>query len=98
MNTIGPGVTGRKAGGGGEAIAGLGHNRGPSLDVDDLRTWPPDWLPYITLAEVEKLTTLSHDTIARKYRRFIARLSSRRIGMRRGHAILITELKADSTS
>jgi len=60
-----------------------------AIDPNDISTWPPEWLPYIPMPEVEKLTSLSHDTIMRQHNHLVAQLSPRRVAMRRGHAIMI---------
>jgi hypothetical protein len=46
-----------------------------------LRIVPPD--------EVERLSTLSWDTIKRKHSEKIVHLSERRVGMRVGHALML---------
>ena len=44
----------------------------------------------IKLSEVEKITSLSRETIERRYPKLIVRLSPRRSGMKLKHALAIT--------
>jgi hypothetical protein len=61
----------------------------PAFDPDDITTWPPEWLPFITLPKVEEITTLSPDTVTREYRHLLVQLSPRRVAMRLGHALTL---------
>lgn len=54
----------------------------------DLRDWPENWLRIAEPEEVEKLSSLSWDTIKRRYSEYIVHLSERRVGMRVGHALM----------
>jgi hypothetical protein len=58
--------------------------------AEDLRAWPQEWLRVITMGEAEKLTSLSADTLKRRYADRIIQLSPRRLGMRFGHAIQLS--------
>jgi hypothetical protein len=57
--------------------------------LDDLLKWPVELLRIAEPAEVERLSTLSWDTIERNHRDKIVRLSKRRVGMRVGHALML---------
>jgi hypothetical protein len=46
-------------------------------------------LAFIEMPEVERITTLSDDTLSREHGDKIEQLSTRRRGMRRVHALLI---------
>jgi hypothetical protein len=53
----------------------------------------PSWLELeriIMLGEVEQITSLSRDTIERRYPDFIVHLSPRRRGMKLRHVLAIT--------
>src|SRR5215831_7185167 len=60
-----------------------------SINPDDLSTWPIDWLIIDPLPEAKKLAGVSEDTLKRNHRDKIVRVSRRRIGMRRGHALML---------
>jgi hypothetical protein len=87
MNTIRPETTSRKSGVSGTNVDTI-HNRSPLLDPDDIRTWPREWLKFLTVAEIKALTGLSEDTIRRTYPRLLKRLAARRVGARLGDVIL----------
>jgi hypothetical protein len=53
---------------------------------------PPTWLELESvrpLPEIEKITSLSEDTIIRRYGEWIVKLSPRRRGMKLRHALAI---------
>jgi hypothetical protein len=53
----------------------------------------PSWLELETikpLPEISKLTSLSVDTLKRRYRQYIVELSARRQGMKLRHGLQIT--------
>jgi hypothetical protein len=53
---------------------------------------PPSWLELervLPLPEVEKITSLSHDSLKRRHRNKIVRLSPRRVGMKLRDALAI---------
>jgi hypothetical protein len=53
----------------------------------------PTWLELervCLMPEVARVTTLSNDTIKRRYRHYLVNLSQRRIGMKLRHVIAIT--------
>lgn len=54
----------------------------------------PSWIQLESirpLDEVEKITTLSRDTLKRVYPEYIVRISERRLGMKFKHALQITK-------
>ena len=55
----------------------------------DLLTWPVALLRIAPPDEAAELSSLSWDTIEREHRDKIVRLSSRRVGMRVGHALML---------
>ncbi len=55
----------------------------------ELIHWPVELLKIISPPEVERVSTLSWDTIKRNYSDKIVRLSERRVGMRVGHALML---------
>jgi hypothetical protein len=55
----------------------------------DFPNWPVELLRIVEPDEVERLSTLSWDTIKRKHSDKIVRLSERRVGMRVGHALML---------
>jgi hypothetical protein len=57
----------------------------------DLLTWPVEFLQIVGPDEVERLSTLSWDTIKRRHSDKIVRLSERRVGMRVGHALMLAK-------
>jgi hypothetical protein len=56
---------------------------------DDLLKWPVELLRIVEPPEVERISTLSWDTIKRNHRDKIIRLSERRVGMRVGDALML---------
>jgi hypothetical protein len=56
---------------------------------EDIRGWPVEWLKILAPEEVETESTLHWDTVKRHYPHLIIKLSSRRVGMRRGHALML---------
>jgi hypothetical protein len=61
--------------------------------MSDPTTAAPTWLELervLPLAEVEKLTNLSPDTLKRRYPEIVVQLSPRRVGMKLKHALAIT--------
>jgi hypothetical protein len=56
---------------------------------DDLREWPPELLRIIPIVEVERVSSLSRDSIIRHHRDKLIHLSARRLGMRFGHAVTL---------
>ena len=71
---------------------GIGHNHGPAwLELESLK--PPTWLELESvksLTEANKITNLSRDTLKRRYKKYIVKLSSRREGMKLKHILQIT--------
>lgn len=60
--------------------------------MDDRPQSPPTWLELESvkpLDEVEEITSLSEDTIRRRYADWIVSLSPRRVGMKLRHALAI---------
>jgi hypothetical protein len=59
---------------------------------------PPTWIELESvkvMGEVETITTLSRETIKRRYGRYVVRLSARREGMKLRHALAITRGELD---
>ena len=56
----------------------------------ELLTWPVELLRIVAPEEAERLSTLSWDTIIRNHRHKVVHLSKRRVGMRVGHALMLT--------
>jgi hypothetical protein len=70
--------------------AGVDEMPKTNLATDsDLLTWPVELLRIVPPDEVERLSTLSWDTIKRKHSEKIVHLSERRVGMRVGHALML---------
>jgi hypothetical protein len=79
MRTIRPEATGCNP------VAGIGHNGGPSwLELESVKS----------LAEVSEITSLSEDTITRRYPELIVHLSPRRRGMKVRNILKITNGEA----
>ena len=57
--------------------------------TDDVSTWPVELLRIAEPDEAEHLSTLSWDTIKRDHPEKIIQLSTRRVGMRVGHALML---------
>jgi hypothetical protein len=55
----------------------------------DLLKWPVELLRFVGPEEAERLSTLSWDTIKRKYPELVCQLSDRRVGIRVGHCLMI---------
>jgi hypothetical protein len=60
----------------------------PAIEADEkLPVWELERV--LSMAEVAKFTTLSEDTIERRYAQWIVRLSPRRRGMKLKHVLAI---------
>jgi hypothetical protein len=68
------------------------------IEPDDLRTWPIEWLQVVPMPEAERLSSLSEDSLERTYGHLIMRLSPRRRGMRRGHALMLGTRPKDASA
>jgi hypothetical protein len=55
----------------------------------DLLTWPVELLRFVGAEEAERLSGLSWDTIKREHGDKVVQLSTRRVGMRVGHALML---------
>jgi hypothetical protein len=55
----------------------------------ELLQWPVELLRIIPPPEVERISTLSWDTVKRNHSDKIVHLSERRVGMRVGHALML---------
>jgi hypothetical protein len=55
----------------------------------DLLSWPIELLRVAEPEEAERLSLLSWDTLQREHSDKIVRLSTRRVGMRVGHALML---------
>jgi hypothetical protein len=56
---------------------------------DKLLDWPLEWLRIAEPKEVQRLTSLSWDTIHRNHRDKVVQISKRRVGMRVGDALML---------
>lgn len=59
---------------------------------------PPTWIELESvklMAEVETITTLSRETVKRRYGKYVVKLSARREGMKLRHALAITRGELD---
>jgi hypothetical protein len=61
----------------------------PSLASDDLPNWPVELLKIVGPQEAEKLSSLSWETIRRRFPEKILHLSENRRGIRVGDALLL---------
>jgi hypothetical protein len=61
---------------------------------DDLLKWPVELLRIVEPDEAARLSTLSWDTIKRRHKEKIVRLSERRVGIRVGHALMLSKKEA----
>ena len=62
------------------------------MSKDDLGREPPTWLELEAikpLTEAKKMTTLSKDTIKRRYPKYVVKLSPRREGIKLKHILQI---------
>lgn len=59
------------------------------FDPHNPATWPPEWQEQIGKAEAERITTLSWQTIRRRYPEYIREISPRRRTILRGHALML---------
>ena len=57
----------------------------------DLLTWPVELLRIVRPKEATQLSGLSWDTIKRKHADKIVRMSARRVGIRVGHCLMLSE-------
>jgi hypothetical protein len=55
----------------------------------ELLHWPVELLRIVPPPEVERISTLSWDTVKRNHPDKIVHLSERRVGMRVGHALML---------
>jgi hypothetical protein len=62
-----------------------------TIPANDLLSWPVELLRFISLEEAERLSTLSQDTLKREHSDKIVHLSTRRVGMRVGHALMLAK-------
>jgi hypothetical protein len=53
--------------------------------------WPIEYLQIITLDAAAELASCSVDTLKRHHREKLVRLGPRRLGMRRGDALMLSE-------
>lgn len=63
------------------------------MNTAERRTNLPSWLELESvrdLTEIEKITSLSRETIQRRYPQLVVKLSPRRRGMKLKHALAIT--------
>jgi hypothetical protein len=60
-----------------------------AFDPKDPTTWPPAWQEQIRKEEAERITTLSWQTLKRRYPHLIRKASPRRNTMLRGHALML---------
>lgn len=63
--------------------------KNPPPSNNDLLGWPPHLLEIVPLDEAARVSSASEDTIRRNHKDKIVRVSERRVGMRRGHALMI---------
>jgi hypothetical protein len=63
------------------------HNRNLFGELGD---WPIEMLKIVEPDEVERLCSLSWDSIRRNHPDKIVHLSKRRVGMRVGHALMLS--------
>ena len=63
----------------------------PTELPDNLMKWPIELLRIVPPEEVERLSTLSWDSIKRHHRDKILHVSDRRVGMRVGHALMLSK-------
>jgi hypothetical protein len=61
-----------------------------TLSPTDISTWPIEWLRIVDPEEATALSSLSWDTIARQHADKIIRLSTRRLGIRVGHCLMLS--------
>jgi hypothetical protein len=59
------------------------------IETDDLSKWPPHWLEILPPAQAQVESTMSWDTIKRHHGDKIIYLSPRRVGIRRGHVLML---------
>jgi hypothetical protein len=62
------------------------------VSIDTFGERPPSWIELESVQKmpvVEKITSLSSDTIRRKYGDYVVKLSARRDGMKLKHALAI---------
>jgi hypothetical protein len=57
---------------------------------DELLSWPVELLRIAQPEEAERLSSTSWDTLLRNHPDKIIHLSKRRVGMRVGHALMLT--------
>lgn len=57
---------------------------------DNLLNWPLELLRIVDPEETERLSSLSWDSIKRHHRDKIVHVSERRVGMRVGHALMLS--------
>jgi hypothetical protein len=57
--------------------------------ANSLLHWPVEMLRVAERKECEELSSLSWDTLRRKYPDKVVRLSERRVGMRIGHVLML---------
>jgi hypothetical protein len=70
------------------------------VSIDDFGERPPSWLELESVQKmpaVEEITSLSADTIRRKYAEYVVKLSPRRDGMKLKHALAIANGTARRT-
>jgi hypothetical protein len=56
----------------------------------ELLQWPVELLRIVPPEEAERLSSMSWDTIKRRHPEWIVHLSERRVGMRTGHALMLS--------
>jgi hypothetical protein len=61
------------------------------IPADSLLAWPVELLRIVKPEEAERLSSLSWDTITREHSDKIVHLSDRRVGMRVGHCLMLSE-------
>jgi hypothetical protein len=60
----------------------------PTLAITELPFQQMELNEILKLEEASRVSSLSTDTLVRKYKHWIIKISERRCGMRRGHALM----------
>jgi hypothetical protein len=62
-----------------------------TTERNELLSWPVELLRIVEPEEAERLSSLSWDSILRNHRDKIIQISKRRVGIRAGHALMLSK-------